>query len=178
MTDTAMDTATRTAADGTPAGTERAAQAEQDELLRSVCARVAQLAESSQTGPRVIRMSVSGISVEVEWPEPGGLETVVTPAPAPHAETADPVEQSHLHHVRAPTVGRFYHCPNPGARPFVTVGDRVEEGQQVGILEAMKLMMPVHAEIDGIVEEILVPDTASVEFGEPLLAVSPAGGEE
>ncbi|QPP10943.1 acetyl-CoA carboxylase biotin carboxyl carrier protein subunit [Streptomyces bathyalis] len=172
-----MDTATGTAT-GTATDTERAAQAKQDELLRSVCARVAQLAESSQTGPRVIRMSVSGISVEVEWPEPGQLDTVVAPVAIPDGSGPDPTEESDLHHVCAPTVGRFYHCPNPGARPFVTVGDRVEEGQQVGILEAMKLMMPIHAEVTGIVEEILVPDTASVEFGEPLLAVSPAGGEE
>ncbi len=154
---------------------EEETEVSQDELLRSVCARVAQLAESSKLGPRVIRMSVSGISVEVEWPESGNP---VIPSAMPGELEPAPADNPNVNHVCAPTVGRFYHCPSPGARPFVTVGDRVEEGQQVGILEAMKLMMPIHAETTGIVEEILAADAASVEFGEALLAVSPSGGGE
>jgi acetyl-CoA carboxylase biotin carboxyl carrier protein len=152
----------------------------QEGLLRSVCARVVQLAEASQVGPRVIRMSVSGISVEVEWPEPSGTALAAPPREEPTAVHGPGGGNREVSHIRAPSVGRFYHCPSPGARPFVTVGDTVEAGQQVGILEAMKLMMPIHADVTGIVEEILVPEASSVEFGEALVAVSPSpdsGGE-
>lgn len=147
-----------------------------DQLLKSVCARVAHLAASSHVGPRVIRMSVSGVSVEVEWPDYGD-----PPAERPStvAEIEPPTgERPDLSYVSAPSVGRFYHCPSVGARPFVTIGDWVEEGQQVGIIEAMKLMMPINAPACGVVEEILVMNEMSVEYGERLIALSTAAGDE
>ncbi|OHV28921.1 acetyl-CoA carboxylase biotin carboxyl carrier protein subunit [Parafrankia soli] len=76
--------------------------------------------------------------------------------------------------IPAHTVGVFYHAPEPGADPFVRPGDTVVAGQQVGIIEAMKLMIPVEAERGGRVREILVADTTPVEYGEPLLTLDVA----
>lgn len=76
--------------------------------------------------------------------------------------------------VPAHTVGVFYHAPEPGADPFVRPGDAVVAGQQVGIIEAMKLMIPVEAERGGQVREILVADATPVEYGQPLLTLDVA----
>ena len=75
----------------------------------------------------------------------------------------------------AGTVGTFYRAPEPGAAPFVAEGDTVRAGQQVAIIEAMKLMIPVEAERAGVVVEFLVGDRAPVEYGQPLMLLREAG---
>ena len=95
---------------------------------------------------------------------------VAPPAPAkPPAATvaADP----DLRDVRSPMLGTFYRAPKPGAAPYVTVGAAVEEGTIVCIIEVMKLMNTVRAEVRGTVAEIPVADGALVEYGEILLRV-------
>jgi acetyl-CoA carboxylase biotin carboxyl carrier protein len=67
----------------------------------------------------------------------------------------------------------FYRSPSPGAAAFVKEGDQVVPGQQVAIIEAMKLMLPVEADKPGRVVEVLVKDGASVEFGQPLFRLAP-----
>lgn len=74
--------------------------------------------------------------------------------------------------ITAPTVGVFYRAPEPGAVPFVATGDLIMSGQQVGIVEAMKLMIPVHADRGGRVVEVRCADATAVEFGAPLFAVA------
>lgn len=76
--------------------------------------------------------------------------------------------------ICAPCVGTFYHAPQPGAAPFVEPGDTVAAGDQVGLVEAMKLMTPVEADAPGRVVRVLVPDGTPVEFGQPLLALAPS----
>ncbi|MFD7668953.1 acetyl-CoA carboxylase biotin carboxyl carrier protein [Streptomyces sp. NPDC059788] len=89
-------------------------------------------------------------------------------APPPVAEEAgDPG----LHAVTAPLVGTFYVAPEPGAAPFVQVGERVRAGQTVGIVEAMKLMNPVGSELAGEVVEVVVADAESVEYGQTLVRI-------
>ena len=78
--------------------------------------------------------------------------------------------------VTAQMVGVFYRSREPGARPFVETGDLVSTGQQVGIIEAMKLMIPVEADASGRVVEVLVEDGTAVEYGDRLFALAPAGG--
>jgi len=73
--------------------------------------------------------------------------------------------------VRSPMLGTFYRAPKPGAPPFVTVGAAVEEETIVGIIEVMKLMNTVRAQVRGTVAEILAADGALVEYGELLLRV-------
>jgi len=68
-------------------------------------------------------------------------------------------------------VGVIYHSPEPGAAPFVKVGDSVSEGQTVFLIEAMKTFNPVRASKGGTVSRILVSDGTPVEFGEPLLII-------
>jgi acetyl-CoA carboxylase biotin carboxyl carrier protein len=77
--------------------------------------------------------------------------------------------------VTAPTVGVFYRSPEPGAPPFVSEGDVVAAGQQVAIIEAMKLMIPVEADRAGRVAAILCADADAVEYGQPLLVLAGAG---
>ncbi|MDB4868205.1 MAG: accB, partial [Cohnella sp.] len=82
-------------------------------------------------------------------------------------------DTSHLHRITSPMVGTFYHSPSPDAAPFVNVGDRVSDKSVVCILEAMKLMNPLEAEVKGQIVEILVENGQLVEFGQPLFLVKP-----
>ncbi|MFO7250622.1 MAG: acetyl-CoA carboxylase biotin carboxyl carrier protein [Actinomycetes bacterium] len=87
------------------------------------------------------------------------------------AEPADPAGGGEAVVISAPMVGTFYRAPEPGAPPYVEVGDLVEAGQQIGIIEAMKLMNPIVAEQSGRVGEILVGDGTPVEYGQPLIVL-------
>jgi acetyl-CoA carboxylase biotin carboxyl carrier protein len=82
-------------------------------------------------------------------------------------------QRSSWHVVHAPAIGTFYHAPEPGKPPFVRPGAVVEAGQQVGIIEAMKLMLPVEADRTGRVVDVLVPDGQPVQYGEPLIELGP-----
>ncbi|MGI5216221.1 acetyl-CoA carboxylase biotin carboxyl carrier protein, partial [Plantactinospora sp. CA-290183] len=100
----------------------------------------------------------------------GGAQVPV-PAPTPAGATVGggtPLT------VLAPMVGTYYQAAEPGGAAFVEVGDKVERGQVVGIVEAMKLMNEVVAEQAGRVVEVLVVDGEPVEFGQPLIALVPA----
>ncbi|MGW4354926.1 acetyl-CoA carboxylase biotin carboxyl carrier protein [Nocardia sp. NPDC004582] len=144
--------------------------------------------------PLSIRVAAGEFQMEVTWPErpagPGvgagepiaaasnGNAARTEPSPAPVAVLAESAEangDSATFPLTASMVGVFYHAPEPGADPFVTVGATVTPGQQIGIIEAMKLMVPIQAERAGVVERILVPDATAVEFGAPLLLLREAG---
>ncbi len=92
-----------------------------------------------------------------------------TPAAAAPAPAEEPVVQGKT--VTSPMVGTFYRAPNPGAEPFVKVGDHVEAGQTLGIIEAMKLLNEIEAETSGTVKEICVENAQPVEFGQPLFII-------
>jgi acetyl-CoA carboxylase biotin carboxyl carrier protein len=89
-------------------------------------------------------------------------------APAPAVAPADD-----LHVIKSPIVGTFYAAPNPESGPFVKVGDTVQAGQTVCIIEAMKLMNEIEADISGEVVRIMVENGQPVEYGEPLFALRP-----
>ena len=72
-------------------------------------------------------------------------------------------------------VGTFYKAPEPGAEPYIKVGNRVTAGQTVCIIEAMKIMNEIEAEITGVVREINLEDSQPVEFGQVLFRVDPNG---
>ena len=95
-------------------------------------------------------------------------------APPPAAVPAAPAaaEAGHEGAVLSPMVGTVYLAPEPGAAPFVAVGARVQEGQTLLIVEAMKVMNPIRAPRSGTVAEVLVQNAAPVEFGEPLLVIA------
>ncbi len=81
----------------------------------------------------------------------------------------------HLKEIRSPMVGTFYKAPEPGAEAYIKVGNRVTAGQTVCIIEAMKIMNEIEAEITGVVREISVEDSQPVEFGQVLFRVDPNG---
>lgn len=90
------------------------------------------------------------------------------PAPAPEAAPAASGTE-----VSAPVVGTFYVAPSPGASPFVEVGQRVQKGQVLCIIEAMKLMNEIEAEVSGTVVARLVEDGQPVEFGQAIFRIRP-----
>jgi len=97
------------------------------------------------------------------------------PAEAPPPESAPKPAPSHWVEVTAPMVGTFYSAPAPGETDFVQVGQRVNKGQTLCIIEAMKLMNEIEAETAGVVREILVSNGQPVEFGQVLMRLDPTG---
>lgn len=97
---------------------------------------------------------------------------VPTQASIPETKAEVP-DNSHLHRIVSPMVGTFYRSPSPDASYFVNVGDKVSDKSVVCILEAMKLMNPLEAEVKGEIVEILVENGQLVEFGQPLFLVKP-----
>jgi acetyl-CoA carboxylase biotin carboxyl carrier protein len=75
--------------------------------------------------------------------------------------------------VKSPMVGTFYSAPEPGAKPYVSVGDRVQKGQTLCIIEAMKIMNEIESEFTGVVKETLAQDAQPVEYGQVLFRIDP-----
>ncbi|MBU1702509.1 MAG: acetyl-CoA carboxylase biotin carboxyl carrier protein [Candidatus Eisenbacteria bacterium] len=100
------------------------------------------------------------------------VPSIVTPA-APAPVGKEPEVDEGLVPIVSPIVGTFYRAPSPDAAPYSDVGTRVSPGQVVCIVEAMKLMNEIEAEVSGTVERILVENTQPVEFNQPLFLVRP-----
>jgi acetyl-CoA carboxylase biotin carboxyl carrier protein len=124
--------------------------------------------EYEQGGLRIrVARQLTGVvsaTAPVYAPAAGGGE-----APAAAAKPVDPA--SHPGTVKSPMVGVAYLLPEPGAAPFVKVGDSVNEGQTLALIEAMKTFNPVKAPRSGKVTKILVESGSPVEYGEPLLII-------
>ncbi|WP_115006348.1 acetyl-CoA carboxylase biotin carboxyl carrier protein [Moraxella lacunata] len=100
------------------------------------------------------------------------VQTVAMPqmsAPASTAPTAPTPKAPSGKVETSPMVGVFYSAPSPNDPPFVKVGQKVEAGDQLGIIEAMKIMNPLEATQSGIIEEILVSNADVVQFGQPVI---------
>jgi acetyl-CoA carboxylase biotin carboxyl carrier protein len=129
--------------------------------------------EIEKSGVRVrIRKATNhhpATAVSSASPEPGA-SAAVTPAIAP-----TPVVEEHedLSYIKSPIVGTFYRSPSPTSDPFVSVGDFVQKGTPVCIIEAMKLMNEIESEVAGEIVAILVQNGQPVEYGENLFAVRP-----
>ncbi len=94
------------------------------------------------------------------------------PAAAPAEPPATPEPQYHV--VTSPFVGTFYSSPGPDSDPYVTEGQKIDKGQVLCIVEAMKLMNEIEADMAGVVAAILVENAQPVEYGQPLFRVAPA----
>lgn len=110
-------------------------------------------------------------------PAPAAVEA---PAPAPTAATATPSKNKTAAAlpegaivITSPMVGTFYRAPEPGAAPYVEVGQQVKESDTVCLIEVMKLINSIPAPHDGTIEQILVEDGEPVEFGQPLIVILP-----
>ena len=106
------------------------------------------------------------------------MAAMAVPMPAQGAETAasgDAPAEEQLpagHIVTSPMVGTFYQAPSPGGKPFVNVGQRVETGDTVCIIEAMKILNQIEADHSGVIGGILVENGQPVEYGQPLFVIS------
>jgi acetyl-CoA carboxylase biotin carboxyl carrier protein len=106
---------------------------------------------------------------------PAGVNAVdAAPAPAPQAAEEEKAVDENLVEFKSPMVGTFYRAPSPGAQAYVEVGDRVTPGQVVCIIEAMKLMNEIEAEVSGTIVKFLVENEQPVEYGQTLFLVSPS----
>ncbi|MEZ4700624.1 MAG: acetyl-CoA carboxylase biotin carboxyl carrier protein [Rhodothermales bacterium] len=102
-------------------------------------------------------------------PPPAPAAPAAPPAPAPPAEA---VVNANDFVVKAPIVGTFYRAPGPDAGPFVNVGDRVNPGDVLCIIEAMKLMNEIECDVAGTIKEILVQNAEPVDFEKPLFLIA------
>jgi acetyl-CoA carboxylase biotin carboxyl carrier protein len=103
------------------------------------------------------------------------LPAAAPSAPAAGADAARAeAPKPKLLEIKSPMVGTFYSAPEPGAAPYVSVGQRVSKGQIVCIIEAMKIMNEIESEYDGIVREIVAENAHPVEYGQALYRVDPA----
>ncbi len=114
-------------------------------------------------------------TAQAAQPLPVAVAPPAPPAPvsAPAPSPPPPSSRSELQPLTAPMVGTFYRSPAPGEPAFVEVGSRIQAGQPVCILEAMKLMNELEADISGEVVEILVESGTPVEFGQVLMRIRP-----
>ena len=136
-----------------------------------------------ESGIAEIEISEGEESVRISRYPPGGVAPVsIAPAPAiaaagagaPSAEpaaepAADPIGKGT--HVEAPMVGTFYSAANPGSKPFVEVGSSVNPGDTLCIIEAMKMMNQIEAEVGGRISSVLVSNGDPVEFGQVLFTI-------
>lgn len=100
-----------------------------------------------------------------------------TKSPLTQTSTDSVAQTEESHVVKSPIVGTFYEATSPGAEPFVKVGDHVDAGQVLCIIEAMKLMNEIESDIAGEVLQVLVKNGQPVEYGEPLFILDPTRGK-
>ena len=98
-------------------------------------------------------------------------QPVSTPAPVATSPVVPAENQTSGQSIVSPMVGTFYSAPSPTAKPFVTIGQKINQGDTVGIIEAMKIMNQIEADQSGTVTEILIKDGEAVEFGQPLIVI-------
>jgi len=125
-----------------------------------------------QVAPAMQQLPLATTAVAPPSPPAGVAPThaATTPQPgtgAPAGEAAD----ADLFVVKSPIVGTFYEAPSPGTPPFVQVGDSVKEGQVLCIIEAMKLMNEIEAEVSGVIAKLFVTNGSPVEYGMPLFGI-------
>ena len=140
------------------------------ELFKSGEAEELEIQHSFWHGTR-IRLSRRHSAAQA--PEPEGIRALPQPLAQATPASAVPVSDG-LHIVFAPMVGTFYRAPSPEAEPFVREGERIKPGQTLCLIEAMKIMNEIEADLAGEVSEILVGNGEPVEYNQPLMKIRPA----
>jgi acetyl-CoA carboxylase biotin carboxyl carrier protein len=105
--------------------------------------------------------------------EIAGVPVAASVASAPPAAPAPPAAEEGLHTVKSPIVGTFYEAPSPGAPPFVKIGDSVEVGQVLCIVEAMKLLNEIESDFAGEIIKKLATNGQPIEYGQELFVIRP-----
>jgi|SRR5690554_3956956 len=125
---------------------------------------------------RICRTTHNAMPAVAQFQAPQQMPAPAAPAPAapqtaPQQDTAPAAEEVSGHVVKSPMVGTFYESPAPGSAAFVTVGQRVNVGDTLCIVEAMKMMNHIEAEVAGVVKKVMVENEAPVEFDQPLFII-------
>jgi acetyl-CoA carboxylase biotin carboxyl carrier protein len=155
-------------------------QTQQDETRREPLPfeeveRLVDLVRRSGVGEIRVRQGDVEISVKArdESAAASGAPRGAAQQDAAESEDLSAAERDGLHPVRSPLVGTFYRAPAPGEEPYVEVGDRVRAGEILCIVEAMKLMNEIAADVSGEVVEILAENAGGVEYDQPLFYIRP-----
>ena len=119
-----------------------------------------------------VRFEGEAVAAPVYVAAPAPVAAPVSAAPAPVASAPAAAAPKDYRAVRAPIVGTFYRAASPDAPPYVKVGDRVRKGQVVCIIEAMKLMNQIEADVEGVVAEIAIENGQPVQFGQDLFRLT------
>ena len=127
------------------------------------------------TGVVITRTSAAASYPQAVAVPVSAMPSAAAPVEAEPREAPRPPAAPALKEIKSPMVGTYYKAPEPGADPYVKVGSRVTAGQTVCIIEAMKIMNEIEAEITGVVREVCVEDAQPVEFGQVLFRVDPNG---
>jgi acetyl-CoA carboxylase biotin carboxyl carrier protein len=130
----------------------------------------------ARNGPNFVVETPAGLGVGIQAapvPVPVVVPAPATPPPfpSPHHVPAPVTEEPGTQIIKSPMVGTFYRAPSPDAKPFVEEGTAVTPESVVCLIEAMKLMNEIHAEIKGTIVQILVENGKPIEFGQPLFKV-------
>ncbi len=147
-------------------------------VLRGLSDEAQTLARKLPGGVRRLTLQAGDYRVDIEW-DAAPTGNPVAAAPPPAAPVGDDTAAAAAEDeggvaITAPLVGTFYAAPEPGAKPFVEEGGPVEAGQDVAIVEAMKIMNRITSDVTGTVRRILVADGEMVEFGQKLMIVDVA----
>jgi acetyl-CoA carboxylase biotin carboxyl carrier protein len=145
----------------------------QDSLPLDQVEKVVELLRESGVGEIRVRQGETEISVKATPEAP----PAAPPLPAASVPVPEPVEvapkANGLHAIRSPLVGTFYRAPAPGEEAYVEVGDTVKAGQILCIVEAMKMMNEIVADVPGEVVEVLAENSGGVEYDQPLFRLRP-----
>ena len=148
----------------------------QDALPLDQVEKVVELLRESGVGEIRVRLGETEISVKA-MPEAPPAALSLPPGPAVADTALEPAEMvpetNGLHAVRSPLVGTFYRAPAPGEEAYVEVGDTVKAGQVLCIVEAMKMMNEIVADVSGEVVEVLAENSGGVEYDQPLFRLRP-----
>jgi acetyl-CoA carboxylase biotin carboxyl carrier protein len=112
--------------------------------------------------------------MQMPMAQPSAASAAAPAAPAAEAPKAESPKPRYLE-VKSPMVGTYYSAPEPGAKPYLSVGERISKGQILCIIEAMKIMNEIESEFDGVVKEILAQNAHPVEYGQVLFRIDPNG---
>ena len=118
-------------------------------------------------------LTVSGPAITLPHASPAAVAPATAASVAAASAAAAPSEEPGLHTVKSPIVGTFFEAPSPGSPPFVKVGDTVEVGTVLCIVEAMKLMNEIESDVAGEILKKLVSNGQPVEYGQALFTIRP-----
>jgi acetyl-CoA carboxylase biotin carboxyl carrier protein len=133
---------------------------------------IVDLPDATLTLRRGVGGSVASVASQPSLPVQMALPSLPAPVATAAAAPPPPVVDDKSHVVTSPFVGTFYRKPNPDSSVYVQLGDKVSKGQALCIIEAMKLMNEIEADVAGTVIGILVEDGSTVEYGQPLFKIS------